>query len=111
MTAGVAATRALFPMNTAITSADSVLSSHSLSTPFGRVIAYTALYESAHFATSDGTVLFPADECKSDSIHRVRPKERTSAADMIFLTPASSKQRSISDQLDARKPSPSILFL
>lgn len=58
MTAGVAATRALFPLNGAITPSDSIMSSHTLSSPLGRAIAYTALYEGAHFRTVKSTEIF-----------------------------------------------------
>ena len=68
MTAGVAATRALFPLNGAITSSDSIISSHTLSSPFGRAIAYTALYEGAHFCTTETTAVFKKREGTSISV-------------------------------------------
>lgn len=52
----------LFPLNGAITPSDRIVSSHSLVTPFGRTIAYTALYEGASFAIAGSNLLFEADE-------------------------------------------------
>ena len=54
-TSGVTAIRALFPPPIALSTLDTILSDHSLSTPFGRAVAYTALYEGACFATGDST--------------------------------------------------------
>ncbi|KAI0086291.1 acetyl-CoA synthetase-like protein [Irpex rosettiformis] len=51
VTAGVAAIRALFPTSGALSSLDTIISSHSLSTPYGRAVAYTAIFEGASFAT------------------------------------------------------------
>lgn len=57
-TAAVAAVRTLFPPSNGLSSLDTIVSAHSLSTPFGRSIAYTALYESTSFATLSSTKLF-----------------------------------------------------
>ena len=57
MTAGVAATRALVPPSSALSPLDTILSSYSLSTPYGRAVAYTALFEGTGFATVDSTKL------------------------------------------------------
>jgi long-chain acyl-CoA synthetase len=51
ITAGVAAIRSLIPISNVISSLDTIVSAHSLSTPFGRAVAYTALYENTSFAT------------------------------------------------------------
>ncbi|KAG6337214.1 hypothetical protein ID866_1886 [Astraeus odoratus] len=58
MTSGVAAIRALLPSTMGLSSLDTIVSSHSLSTPYGRVIAYTALYENASFATVDSSRMY-----------------------------------------------------
>jgi len=60
-TSGVTAIRALFPPSIALSTLDTLVSGHSLSTPFGRAIAYTALYECASFATCDSTRMYRAD--------------------------------------------------
>ena len=57
LTGGVAAVRALLPPSSPISSLDTIISAHSLSTPFGRAVAYTALYDGANFATLLSTQL------------------------------------------------------
>ncbi|KAH9930996.1 uncharacterized protein B0H18DRAFT_992194 [Fomitopsis serialis] len=57
LTAGVAATRNLLPLSSAISSLDTIVSASSLSTPYGRAVAYTAIYEGTSFATLDSTKL------------------------------------------------------
>ena len=56
-TAGVAATRNLVPLSNAISSLDTIVSAYSLSTSYGRAVAYTAIYEGTSFATLDSTRL------------------------------------------------------
>jgi len=58
ITAGVASTRALLPFAGAISSLDTIVSAHSLSTAFGLAVAYTAIYEGTNFATLKSTALF-----------------------------------------------------
>jgi len=60
MTSGVAAIRALPPTSIGLSNLDTIVSCHSLSTPYGRGIAYTALYENASFATLDSTRMYDA---------------------------------------------------
>jgi long-chain acyl-CoA synthetase len=57
-TSGVTAIRALFPPSIALSTLDTIVSGHSLSTPFGRAVTYTALYESASFATLESTRMY-----------------------------------------------------
>lgn len=68
MTAGVAATRALLPLSHALSSLDTIISAHSLSTPYGRAIAYTAIFEGTSFATLKSSKLYHVEErtTKSD---------------------------------------------
>lgn len=61
MTAGVAATRNVLPMDTSIKSSDSILSSFTLAEPYGKAVAYTAILEGASFATTRSTARFPED--------------------------------------------------
>lgn len=63
-TAGVAATRALLPLTNGISALDTIVSAHSLSSAYGRVIAYTALFEGSSFATLESTSLFHMEESK-----------------------------------------------
>lgn len=57
--AGVTATRVLPPLSDLLTPADSVFSAYSPSTPLGRAILYSALFEGAHFTTTQSTILDP----------------------------------------------------
>jgi long-chain acyl-CoA synthetase len=57
-TSGVTAIKALFPAAVNISTLDTIVSSHSLSTPYGRAIAYAALFEGASFATLPSTGIF-----------------------------------------------------
>ncbi|KAG2116524.1 uncharacterized protein F5147DRAFT_673234 [Suillus discolor] len=57
-TSGVTAIKALFPSAINISTLDTIVSSHSLSTPYGRAIAYAALFEGASFATLPSTGIF-----------------------------------------------------
>jgi long-chain acyl-CoA synthetase len=90
-TSGVTAIRALFPPSIALSTLDTLVSAHSLSTPFGRAVAYTALYECACFATCDSTRIY----CNSN------------------LEP-SGLPRNVDDILSTSKlpiPSPTVLFV
>jgi long-chain acyl-CoA synthetase len=64
ITAGVAAVRALMLSSNAISSLDTISSAHSLSTPFGRAVAYTAIFEGSSFATLESTKLFRIEGSK-----------------------------------------------
>jgi long-chain acyl-CoA synthetase len=62
MTAGVSATRALLPLSHALSSLDTIVSAHPLSTPYGRAIAYTAIFEGTSFATMESSKLYHVEE-------------------------------------------------
>jgi long-chain acyl-CoA synthetase len=51
ITAGVAAIHALLPASHTFSALDTIASAHSLSTAYGRAVAYTAVYEGVSFAT------------------------------------------------------------
>ncbi|KAF7970736.1 hypothetical protein HWV62_23128 [Athelia sp. TMB] len=79
-TAGVAAARVLLPLSNGLSSLDTIVSAHSLSTAFGRTIAYTALYEGTSFATlasaqtfqvADGFVRHDIADLLSTSQHSI----------------------------------------
>ena len=61
VTSGVTAIRALLPPSTPLSALDTIVSAHSLSTAFGRSVAYTALYEGSSFATLESSKLFQLD--------------------------------------------------
>ncbi|KAG6872812.1 hypothetical protein C0995_006411 [Termitomyces sp. Mi166 len=62
MTAGVAATRALFPLTHSLSPLDTLVSAHSLSFAFGRAIAYTAIFEGTSFATLASSKVYHPNE-------------------------------------------------
>lgn len=64
VTAGVAATRSLLPISHALSPLDTLVSAFSLSTAYGRTIAYTAIYEGTSFATLPSSKMYHADGCK-----------------------------------------------
>ncbi|KZV90421.1 acetyl-CoA synthetase-like protein [Exidia glandulosa HHB12029] len=51
LTAGVVATHFLLPYQNALSDKDSMISAFPLATPFGRAVAYTALFQGASFTT------------------------------------------------------------
>ncbi|KAF9653146.1 acetyl-CoA synthetase-like protein [Thelephora ganbajun] len=62
LTAGVAATRSLLPVSSPFTPLDTIVSAFSLSTPYGRTIAYTAVYEGTCLATLNSAQIFTGNE-------------------------------------------------
>lgn len=67
ITAGVAAIRALLPPSGPISALDTIASAHSLSTAFGRTVAYTAVFEGANFATFSSSKIHGNDDGKCAS--------------------------------------------
>ncbi|KZT44133.1 hypothetical protein SISSUDRAFT_977041 [Sistotremastrum suecicum HHB10207 ss-3] len=59
VTSGVLVTRAFLPIDKALSPSDTVYSAYPLATPFGRAIAYAALYEGTNFSTLNSTLLVP----------------------------------------------------
>ncbi|KAH9056648.1 acetyl-CoA synthetase-like protein [Lactarius vividus] len=91
ITAGVTAIRALLPPNVPLSALDTIISAHSLSTAFGRTIAYTALYDGTSFATLGSSKVFklspensedPIADLKSTQLLGLPP------ATVYFLKPA-----------------------
>lgn len=72
-TAGVAAVRALLPLSNTISPLDTIVSSHSLSTAYGRAIAYTAIYEGTSFATLDSSKIYVEEDGNTHHILCVEP--------------------------------------
>lgn len=75
ITAGVTATKALVPPNNPLTALDTVVSAHSLSTAYGRSIAYTALLEGANFGTLLSSKLYQAEGGMFFSRYAAKPLE------------------------------------
>ncbi|EAU88139.1 acetyl-CoA synthetase [Coprinopsis cinerea okayama7 len=61
-TAGVAAIHALLPASHTFSTLDTIASAHSLSTAFGRAVAYTALYEGTGFATLPSSIIYEGED-------------------------------------------------
>ena len=68
ITAGVAATINLLPASNGISNLDTVVSGHSLSSAYGRTVAYAALYENASFATLDSSKIFGGADGLTSSV-------------------------------------------
>jgi len=68
VTAGVAAVRSMLPTSNMLSALDTIVSAHPLNTIYGRVIAYTAIYEGTSFATlsSAGTDITGEQEILND---------------------------------------------
>ncbi|KAF8163006.1 hypothetical protein B0H34DRAFT_650803 [Crassisporium funariophilum] len=69
MTAGVAAVRAILPLSHAFSPLDTIISAHSMSTAYGRAVAYTAIHEGTSFASIPSSTLYHEDESKSPPMH------------------------------------------
>ncbi|KAF9533356.1 hypothetical protein CPB83DRAFT_845124 [Crepidotus variabilis] len=76
-TAGVAAIRALFPAAMALSPLDTITSAYSLSTAYGRAIAYTAIHDGTSFATVQSSELFHPNEndVKSENVWTLTAKK------------------------------------
>ncbi|KIM48939.1 hypothetical protein M413DRAFT_438115 [Hebeloma cylindrosporum] len=90
ITAGVAAIRALLPMSNALSPLDTILSAHSMSTAYGRAIAYTAIYEGTSFASIPTSELYHPDEhdVKKEDVQAIARKYPIPSPTVIFLKPA-----------------------
>ncbi|THH09235.1 hypothetical protein EW146_g8735 [Bondarzewia mesenterica] len=65
ITAGVTAAHSLLPISTPMSPLDTIVSAYSLSTAFGRTVAYTAVYEGTSFATFASTGLYKPDDANA----------------------------------------------
>ena len=77
ITAGVTSTRALLPLSGAISPLDTIVSAHTMSSAFGRAVAYTALFEGTNFATLKSSQFFGASTSKFTKTFRFH---------LIFIT-------------------------
>lgn len=89
ITAGVTAIRALLPPNVPLSALDTIISAHSLSTAFGRTIAYTALYDGTSFATLESSKIFKLDTGSEDPITDLKSTQLLNLppATVYFLKP------------------------
>ncbi|KAI0374715.1 acetyl-CoA synthetase-like protein [Pilatotrama ljubarskyi] len=108
LTAGVAATRALMPPSGLMTPLDTILSAYPLSSPYGRAIAYTAIFEGTGFATVDSTKLIQPEGAPTLTGLKdlsTTAAYRTSSPTILFVRP--DHLTSLSDNIlrEARKAS------
>ncbi|KAH9967940.1 acetyl-CoA synthetase-like protein [Russula dissimulans] len=89
ITAGVTAIRGLLPTSASLSALDTITSAHSLSTAFGRTVAYTALYEGTSFATLESSKLFQSDLVRPYPIDDVMSTRQLGIppATVLFLKP------------------------
>jgi len=89
ITAGVTAIRALLPPNVPLSALDTIISAHSLSTAFGRTIAYTALYDGTSFATLESSKVFTLATDSKDPIAAIKSTQALGLppATVYFLEP------------------------
>uniref|UniRef100_A0A8H7Y1P5 AMP-dependent synthetase/ligase domain-containing protein n=1 Tax=Psilocybe cubensis TaxID=181762 RepID=A0A8H7Y1P5_PSICU len=91
VTAGVAALRALFPQTSGISSLDTISSAHSMSTPYGRAVAYLAILEGASFASIVGSEIYVKDDSTpkpQDASALATRKYPIPSPTVLFITPA-----------------------
>ncbi|KAF9514878.1 hypothetical protein BS47DRAFT_1392137 [Hydnum rufescens UP504] len=88
LTAGPAAVRQFFTLTTPLSSSSTVLSAFPLSTPFGRAIAYYALFEGCNFATLNSTSLLNGSVSPSlDEIVRAASDTKRPRPTHLFIKP------------------------
>ncbi|OAX35006.1 acetyl-CoA synthetase-like protein [Rhizopogon vinicolor AM-OR11-026] len=87
-TSGVTAIKSLFPVASSLSTLDTIVSAHSLSTPYGRAIAYTALFEGASFATLPSTTVFHVKDAPTLDVTDVLSAiNRIPSPTVLFLKP------------------------
>ncbi|KAK7693285.1 hypothetical protein QCA50_002852 [Cerrena zonata] len=89
ITAGVTSTRALLPLSGAISPLDTIVSAHTMSTAFGRAVAYTALFEGTNFATLKSSQFFGASTDASADLADLKSAESYSipSPTLLFVKP------------------------
>ncbi|KAG9000980.1 hypothetical protein FRB94_005056 [Tulasnella sp. JGI-2019a] len=88
VTAGVAALQHIFPMSKAFSPDDTILSSHSLTTPFGRSMAYTALLKGCNFATLPSTSVLNPQPPTLDELIRASENEQIPSPTVLVISTA-----------------------
>lgn len=89
-TAGIAAVRSLLPVSSALSPLDTIISAHSLNTPYGRSIAYTAIFEGTSFATLQSTRLLNVGDRSPDPLTDVYSVKSysTPSPTIFFVNPS-----------------------
>ncbi|KDQ59521.1 hypothetical protein JAAARDRAFT_33097 [Jaapia argillacea MUCL 33604] len=112
ITAGVTATRLLLPLSNPISPMDSMLSAHSLSTAFGRAVAYTAIYEGTSFGTVGNSAIFRMDgtEPTRDIKDLTSSSSSLPSPTILFIFPSHLRSLTISIISRAKSHASSLLF-
>jgi len=89
ITAGVAAIRGLFPASHGISALDTITSAHSMSSAYGRAIAYTAVFQGTSFASIPGSEVFVEEgKNKVNTVDKLRVKKYPiPSATVMFVNP------------------------
>ncbi|GJE86971.1 acetyl-CoA synthetase-like protein [Phanerochaete sordida] len=90
ITAGVTAMRALMPTSGPISPLDTVVSAHSLSSGYGRAVAYTAIFEGANFVTTSSSKLVQVDSVAGQDLNDLTSVEQhpIPSPTILFVSPA-----------------------
>ncbi|KAJ3559882.1 hypothetical protein NM688_g72 [Phlebia brevispora] len=111
ITAGVAAVRTLLPPSGPISPLDTIASAHSLSTPFGRAVAYTAIFEGSNFATLASTKVLGSHEVPALNMFDLQSlKDYSVPSPTILFVRPSHLDALTKSILDEAKKSSLILF-
>lgn len=103
ITAGVTAIRSLMPSSGPLSSLDTVVSAHSLSSAYGRAVAYTALFEGANFASLASSKLVGTEHSQYPSIYATPETEPFTGPSLDLADTKSAEMYPI--------PSPTVLFV
>ncbi|KAF9036762.1 hypothetical protein BJ165DRAFT_1505745 [Panaeolus papilionaceus] len=90
VTAGVCAVRALFPVSASLSPLDTLVSAFPISSPYGRSIAYTAIFEGCNFANVPSSELYHSDErdVKAEDLNTLATRKYPiPAPTVMFLKP------------------------
>lgn len=102
--------RGLLPISNALSPLDTLVSAFNLGTAYGRVIAYTAIYEGTHFATLQSTKLFRVEETACKHFMSSNMAYRILTLTEHKVTP----RHDVADALSAQRypiPSATVMFL
>ncbi|KAG8906712.1 NAD-dependent malic enzyme, mitochondrial [Tulasnella sp. 403] len=86
LTAGVAVTQHIFPRGKPFAPRDSIVSCHSLTTPFGRSVAYTALLRGCSFTTLPSTSIFHSNKAGVEEIIRAGENPDIPPPTVLFIS-------------------------
>lgn len=101
--AGIAAIRGLLPASHALSSLDTLASAFSLSSAYGRAVAYTAIYEGTSFATLSSSKIYGRKTRNSLALRTI--------PDRFFSEPSSTDAGDIVATKRYPMPSPTVLFI